>query len=304
MSAMPATLDAAPDLRAQQLRDFLLLVVGATAIGTSSMLVRLAEAPPAATAFWRMVFALPVFAVWAWAERRDGAAVPALDRRLVWPAALAGFAFAADLTLSNLALGLTTMTSFIILVHLAPVVVVLAAWFWFRERPTPSVLAALALAVLGAALLVQSGRGGPAAGNALLGDAASVAAAFGYAGFLLATRRARLFAGAGIVSLLSAGFCALFCLVFAGALGESLRPPSAYSFLMLAIMGVVCHAFGQGISAYAMGSLGASVTSIVLVYGVGVTVASGWLLFGETPNLLQAAGGAMVLAAVMICRPR
>ncbi len=73
---------------------------------------------------------------------------------------------------------------------------------------------------------------------------------------------------------------------------------------MLALMGVVCHAFGQGISAYAIGSLGASVTSIVLVYGVAVTVAGGWIFFGEVPNLTQAAGGALVLAAVILCRPK
>jgi drug/metabolite transporter (DMT)-like permease len=35
-----------------------------------------------------------------------------------------------------------------------------------------------------------------------------------------------------------------------------------------------------------------------------VTVLGGWIFFGEAPGALQAAGGALVLAAVMICRPR
>lgn len=304
MSLTQTSLVAAPDLRSRRLRDFLLLLVAATAIGNSSVLVRLAEAGPAATAFWRMVFALPVLAAWAAIERREAAAPRSLDPKLLWVGVLAGFAFAIDLTLSNVALGLTTMTSFIILVNLAPVVVVFAAWAWFREKPTAGILAALALAVAGAALLVQSGRSGPAPGDALLGDLASLAAALGYAGFILATRAARGSAGAGQVSFISAAACAAFCAIFAVALGERLWPPSAWSFLMLALMGVACHAFGQGVSAHAVGSLGASVTSIVLVYSVGVTVAGGWLLFGEVPNLTQAAGGALVLAAVLLCRPR
>jgi drug/metabolite transporter (DMT)-like permease len=303
MSISTPALAGAPGFKARQLRDFLLLVVGATAIGNSSVLVRLAEAGPAATAFWRMVFALPALAAWAAIERREDAPSRA-DRRLIIASILAGFSFALDLTLSNVALSLTTMTSFIILVHLAPVVVVIAAWICFRERPTPGVLAALAMAVAGAALLVQSGRAGPAPGNAFLGDLASIAAAFGYAGFILATRRARLFGQAGFISTVSAASCALFCLVFALALGESIWPPSAHSFLMLAVMGLLCHAFGQGISAYAVGSLGASVTSIVLVYGVAVTVAGGWLFFGEAPNLTQLAGGVLVLSAVLLCRPK
>jgi drug/metabolite transporter (DMT)-like permease len=69
-------------------------------------------------------------------------------------------------------------------------------------------------------------------------------------------------------------------------------------------MGVVCHAFGQGLSAYAVGSFDVSVTSIVLVYGVAVTVLGGWLFFGEVPNNLQIAGGALVLSAVVVCRPK
>jgi drug/metabolite transporter (DMT)-like permease len=293
--------------RERRLRDFFLLLMGATAIGNSSVLVRLAETDPAATAFWRMVFATPIFVIWAWLEQREvppGETRSRADPRLVWACIAAGFSFAVDMTLSNVALGLTTMTSFIILVHLAPVVVVGVAWVWFREKPSLGVLVALALAIAGAALLVQSGRASAAPRNAMLGDMASVAAAFGYAGFILATRRARLFGSTGLISLITALSCAVFCLIFSLLLGESFWPPSAYSYLMLAIMGVVCHAFGQGLSAYSMGSLGASVTSIVLVYGVSVTVAGGWLFFGEVPNPLQVAGGVLVLAAVILCRPR
>jgi drug/metabolite transporter (DMT)-like permease len=291
----------------RQVRDFILLVIGATAIGNSSVLVRLAEAEPAATAFWRMVFATPIFMAWAWLERPSQGktgSTPWIDGRLLWPSLVAGFSFAIDMTLSNIALGLTTMTNFIILVHLAPVVVVLVAWGWFREKPTLAIWTALVLAILGAALLVQSGRVSAQPRNALLGDVASVAAAVGYAGFILAIRRARLFGAAGLVSLISCASCAFFCLVFALLMGERLMPPSAYSMLMLAMMGVICHAFGQGLSAYAVGSLGASVTSIVLVYGVAVTVMGGWLFFGEVPNLLQFSGGVLVLAAVIICRPK
>ncbi|MFM9976037.1 MAG: DMT family transporter [Beijerinckiaceae bacterium] len=290
-----------------QVRDFILLVIGSTAIGNSSVLVRLAEADPAATAFWRMVTAIPVLMLWAYVERpqqRQDSNGARLPWSLVWPSMAAGFSFAIDMWLSNIALGLTTMTSFIILVHLAPVVVVIFAWLWFGEKPTLGILAALLLAILGAVLLVQSGRVGNAASNALLGDMASIGAAVGYAGFILALRRARMFAATGIVSLLTAASCAVFCLLISLATGETLWPKSAYSFAMLAIMGVVCHAFGQGLSTFSVGSLGASVTSIVLVYGVAVTIAGGWLLFNETPNLLQAAGGVLVLAAVIICRPK
>jgi drug/metabolite transporter (DMT)-like permease len=293
-----------PDRR-RQVRDFILLVIGATIIGNSSVLVRLAEMDPATVAFWRMVFATPIFIIWAMVERRHVTnPMEGSLNTIMWPAAAAGLCFAVDLTASNLALALTTMTSFIILVHLAPVIVVIVAWFWFRERPTPQMLIALVLAIAGAALLVQSGRAGAAPRNALLGDVFSLLAAVAYAGFILGTRKARLTAGTGVVSLISCITCAAFCLIFALVLGERIWPHSAKAWLMLVLLGVGCHALGQGLSAYAVGTLGASVTSIVLVYGVAVTVAGGWLFFSETPGLLQFAGGVLVLTAVVLCRPR
>jgi drug/metabolite transporter (DMT)-like permease len=307
---MDSSAPKSPALSSHQLRDFLLLVAGTTAIGNSSVLVRFAAVDPAAASFWRMVTALPFLFLWMWLERRyasdqqSGPPVAWHAPDVLWPSVAAGISFALDLWLSNIALGLTTMTSFIILVHLAPIIVVVVAWFWFRERPTAIMLVALALAVAGAVLLVQSGRAQAAAKNALLGDAAAIAAAFGYAGFILAMRRARMRGGAGMVSLITAIACAIAVWIISLLSGETLWPISGWSFLMLAIMGVLCHAFGQGTSAYAVRSLGASITSIVLVYGIAITVLGGWWFFGEVPATLQVLGGIMVLAAVILCRPR
>jgi drug/metabolite transporter (DMT)-like permease len=302
-----ASQDSTVYSRNRKIRDFGLLLIGATAIGNSSVLVRLAEAEPAATAFWRMLTALPILLLWTVLEPKQSPASHTdrgINRQLLIPSVLAGFSFALDLWLSNIALGLTTMTSFIILVHLAPVVVVIVAWFWFGERPTTGVFFALGLAIIGAALLVQSGRSSGEPRNALLGDFASVAAAIGYAGFILAVRRARHFGEAGVVSLIAAVSCAVFTFIIAKFTGETLMPRTLHSFAMLAMMGVVCHAFGQGLQTFAISSLGASVTSIVLVYGVAVTVLGGWLVFNEVPNLLQFAGGILVLSAVILCRPK
>jgi drug/metabolite transporter (DMT)-like permease len=283
--------------------DFALLLLGATVIGLSSALVRLSEMDPAAVAMWRMIFALPVFAAWALVERRGATTAP-FPKGVTIPAIVAGAAFAIDLTTSNISLSLTTMTSFIILVHLAPVIVVAVAWFWFRERPTPTMLLALSMALGGAVLLVQSGRASGEAKSSLLGDFFAIVAAFGYAAFILGTRKARLAGGTGIVSFVSCLACGVGCLILALLLGERLLPHSANAWLMAILLGVGCHATGQGLSAYAVGTLGASLVSIVLVYGVAVTVFSGWLVFGEVPTLLQLAGGALVLAAVILCRPK
>jgi drug/metabolite transporter (DMT)-like permease len=117
-------------------------------------------------------------------------------------------------------------------------------------------------------------------------------------------RAARRHGGTGLVSLVSTLACGVFCLAASLALGERFWPQTMAQWAMMAGLGVGCHAIGQGLSAYAVGSLGASTTAVVLVYGVLVTALGGWLVFGEAPGALQIAGGALVLAAVIICRPR
>jgi drug/metabolite transporter (DMT)-like permease len=296
---------APPVSRQRLLRDFALLFVGATVVGTSSVLVRLAETPPATTAFWRMLIAVPIFMLWAALERRSNHGQgTGFTRAAVWPAVLAGLAFAVDLVVSNISLSLTSMTSFIILVNLAPIMVVLVAWVWFREIPNRDTWIALALAFFGALLMVQSGRGGGAPERALLGDLGAIVAAVGYAGYILATRKARLNGPTGATSLVAAISCAGFCLLAAIGLGEDLWPRSAWSWAMLLALGLGVHAFGQGLSAFAMGTLGASITAIVLLYGVAITVLGGYVVFNEVPNLTQLTGGALVLSAVLLCRPK
>jgi drug/metabolite transporter (DMT)-like permease len=292
--------------RASALRAFILLLLGATLIGNSSVLVRLAEVGPATAAFWRMVLALPVLWLWtAWESKKaDSNGVESQPRLgAVVASVLAGLSFAADLVMSNISLGLTSIANFVILVHLAPVIVVVVAWFAFGERPKARVFLALGLALAGAVMLVHagSGRGGQ---SSLVGDLLAVAAAFGYAGFILGVRQARMTAGAGFVSLVSSLSCAVGCLVAVLLLGEAMMPPSLNSWVMLLLLGVAVHAIGQGLSAVAVATLGASVTSIVLIYGVLVSIIGAWLVFNEVPGLPQYVGGVMVLGAVILARPR
>jgi hypothetical protein len=68
----------------------IVLVAGACIIGLAPILVRLADAGPAAVGFWRMLFALPLLALLA--RRESGGIGPP-----GWVLGLAGAAFALDL---------------------------------------------------------------------------------------------------------------------------------------------------------------------------------------------------------------
>ena len=71
------------------------LFSGAAAIASSALFVKVSEAGPISTGFWRVCLALPV--LWAWAaydSRQRPHAITRADLRLL---VLAGFFFAGDL---------------------------------------------------------------------------------------------------------------------------------------------------------------------------------------------------------------
>lgn len=301
MSA-PATVSPSIASPAPALAMFLALLAGATCIGFSGVFVRFADVGPAATGFWRMVFALPVLAAWMLAERRrDRAAAP--GRSAFLPILLAGFAFGIDVVLYNASLGFTTIANASLLGNLSPVVVILGGWLLLGDKPSLRVLGALAMALGGALMLMLPKFAAAGAGQgSLFGDGLAIGAAVSYALYMIAVRRARDSADAGRISLISSAICAVFCLVAALALGETVVPASLQGWLAVAALGLVSHALGQGLITLSLGSYGAGAASLVMVWPSLVSVLAAWAAFGEQPSPVQAFGGVAILAAVLLVR--
>jgi len=285
---------------------FLILMTGATCIGFSGIFVRFADVGPAAAGFWRMLFALPVLGAWMALEgRRDGA--QRVRPGAMLPIALAGLAFGVDVVLYNASLGFTTIANASLLGNLSPVGVILGGWLLFREKPTRRILGALLLALGGAGMLVLPKLTGGTAttalsGTGLLGDGLAIGAAFSYAAYILAVRRARNLADAGRISLISSAICAVFCLAAAFGLGETILPQSLTGWLAVAALGLISHAMGQGLITLALGHYGASAASLVMVWPALVSVLAAWVIFAEQPSPAQAFGGVAILAAVLMVR--
>ncbi|WP_108046373.1 DMT family transporter [Bosea sp. 124] len=302
-STMSAPAAVMPGPTAPALAMFLALLMGATCIGFSGVFVRFADVGPAAAGFWRMIFALPALGLWMGLEQRRPGRTAATAGALL-PIVLAGLAFGVDVVLYNASLGFTTIANASLLGNLSPVVVVLGGWLLFAERPSRRILGALALALGGAAMLVLpkfAGSAVPAPGG-LFGDSLAIGAAVSYAAYILAVRRARDRAEAGRISLISSAICAVFCLVAALALGETIMPASLTGWLAVIALGLVSHALGQGLITLSLGHYGASAASLVMVWPALVSVLAAWAIFGEQPSPAQAFGGIAILAAVLMVR--
>jgi drug/metabolite transporter (DMT)-like permease len=267
------------------------LLLGAVCIALSPIFVRLSEAGPTATAFWRVALAVPVL----WIFFRG----PLKGPKLLFLAA--GIAFAGDLVFWHKSIQFTSVANSTLLANLASIFVTLAAWLLWRERPKPLFLVALALALGGVALLVHTSLS--FSGTALLGDALGVVTAMFYAWYILAVKGLRDRGAATLqVMAVTTTLTAVILFPVALASGEQMMPSSAYGWGVLLGLALVTHAAGQGLIAYALAHLPATFSSVGLLLQPVVAAFFAWVLLSEPLVALQIAGGLVVLAAIWLAR--
>ena len=285
--------DAAAPLTAPRWQALAVLLFGACVIGFAPILVRLTDAGPAAAAFWRLTFALPLLAILSVRTAGGIGKPPPL-------AVLAGVFFFLDLVSWHYGIHYTSVANATVLSNLTPVVVTIFAWVFLRQRPAALFLVAVALAVGGAWLMAVEHTGGGLR-NQPLGDALSVLTALWYSLYFLAMGEARKRDGAYRLMFWISLTGAPLCLLAAIPMGEQILPLTAMGWGAVIGLGVM-HVAGQGSIAWAMGRLPASTTSVVVLIQPVVAAWLGWMLFAEPIGPLQAAGAAVTLAGVVLAQ--
>lgn len=270
------------------------LVGGACVIGTVPILVRLAEAGPAAIGFWRMVFALPLLAVMGLRSDPGAFALPSRA------ALLAGAMFALDLSFWHYGITFTSVANATVLANLTPLIVTAIAWIVYRQAPKRLFLLAVVVAMSGAWIMAAA-KGGTPGKAPLLGDLLSTATALWYALYMLAVGRARQTDGAIRVMFWSTLASLPLLLGAALAFGEPLLPAGPGGWAACIGLGVV-HVAGQGAIAWALGRLPTATASVVVLVQPVVAAVLGWLLFAEALGPWQSLGGAIALAGIVLAQ--
>jgi len=248
-----------------------------------------------AAAFWRAALALPL--LWLlWFPRRERA-VPVSRLRWLW---LAGVFFAADLAVWHQSIRFTSVANATLLTNLAPIFVTAVAVWLFHERIQGRFVWGLVLALTGSCLLVAGSF--TVSLQTVLGDVLGMVTALFYAGYQLTVSRQRRQASALQVMWWSTLACATVLLPVVLLTGESLWPASARGWAVLIGLALVSQVAGQGLIAWAMAHLPASFSSVSLLVQPVAAAIFAWVLLAEPFGALQALGGAVVLAGIVICR--
>lgn len=293
----------AEDSRARMLA-LLSLFAGAACIGTSALFVKVSEAGPVSTAFWRVFFALPFLWAWAWWAGRAVSA-PSANAANTTPRGLlfaAGFFFAGDLAVWHWSIVLTSVANATLLANLAPIFVTLAAWLLWRQRPTPVFVAGLAAALVGVALLIGGdfSHAVPGGSTAPLGNVLGVVTALFYAAYQLTVTRLRASTGTARIMAVSSVVTAAFLLPIALLSGETFFPVTHAGWWKVFGLALVSQVAGQSLIAYAMAHLPATLSSVGLLLQPVMAGLFAWILLGETLGAIAIAGAVLVLIGIRL----
>jgi drug/metabolite transporter (DMT)-like permease len=279
----------------------IVLVVGAIAISLAGILVRLSEVGPAATGFYRFLFALPLLWLWmALCNRRPEADPPGSGAfRLI---ALGGFFLGLDLVVWNWAIHLSSVSNATLLGNAAPIWVALGGWLLFGERFTWSFLAGLALAIAGIGLLL--GGSFSLSIDHAVGDILGVVAGALWGAYIMTIGRLR--GRVPIATIMFWGSLVSCPVLLAAALllGEALWPHHWSGWLDLLGLALVCQVGGQSMVAWALAHLPSSFAAVaLLVNPVSATILA-WAILDEPAGPQQIVGGLIVLTGILLARSR
>ena len=286
----------------KDVRPHLGLALGVTAASTAAILVRLAqaEAHSLVIAAWRMTIAVGIIAPVALAARLSE--LRTLSRGEWANAVASGLLLALHFAAWITSLAYTSVAASVVLVWTAPIFVGLAARILLRERLSSQMIAALAVATAGSALIALGDWHQET--HRLLGDLLALIGAFSVAGYFLIGRklRARLSLLGYVFPVYGTAAAALLVLAIASGVSADIplipRQPTTWLWLCLLALGP--QLLGHSSLNWALRYLSATyVTLATLGEAIGSTLLAWWLL-GEQPSLWALAGGSLVLTGMAI----
>jgi drug/metabolite transporter (DMT)-like permease len=270
------------------------LVLAIACVSLASILVRAAQAPALAVAFYRMFLAALVLAPFALASGL--ASWPALGRQRLLVLLGSGVALALHFATWIASLSYTSVAASVLLVNTAPLCTLLLSWTVLHEPASPALLGAIGLAVGGASLIA----GGDAAAGVdpLRGDLLALLGAITLSVHHVIGRglREALPLGAYVLGVWSTAAAALGALALAARVPLRGYPPRTMAALVgLALVPTL---LGHGLVNRSLRLLPAPVVGLFLLgEPIGASLLA-YAFFAEVPSAWTLAGGALVLAAL------
>ena len=284
-------------------RTMLIALAGAVAISFSPVFYVYSNTNPSTGAFFRMLYALPALALLAYLVRK----ADTRSSRTRWTAFGAGLILAPDMlsyhsSMIFIGIGIATLIG-----NSQVIIVTLASWKLFGEKPNPAILLSLPVVIIGLALISGFADPEPYGEDPVKGVVFGMMAAFFYSSFLILFRYSnRELAPSSSVQLdatvgAALGLLVLGLLPLSSVAIEPLElQPTWPGHGWLILLALLCQVAGWLAIAHALPRLPAAHTSFAILLQPVLTLIWGYfILHQEGHSQNQAIGVFLVLAAIV-----
>ena len=273
-------------------------MLGAGCIAFSGIFFRYSGVSPSTATVFRCLYALPLLLLLARGEDHRLGPRPRGERVL---AIGAGAFFALDLltyhhAVEEVGAGLGT-----VLPNLQVVLVGVAGWLLWRERPGRRALLALPVVGLGAVLISGVLDHAAYGRNPGLGVLFGLVAGASYSAYLIIIRQGNRGGSRAFGSLLDASATTVAVATVAGLLtGDLDLRPAFPAHAWLILLALTSQVAGYGLINISLPRLPAVLTSMLLLAQPVMTVVLAAVLFGEAPSPGQLLGVGLILGGVAL----
>jgi len=275
---------------------------GGVVVSFAPILYALSNANPLTGAFFRMVYAIPFLVIIIWFRSAED--LRSTNTRLL--AIIAGFAFSLDFlayhsTVDWIGTGIGTLIG-----NSQVIIVTLASWWLFGERPNLSILISLPIVMFGLFLISGIWDDEPYGSYPVRGVIAGVFTAIFYSAFLIIYRFAnRELAPATNLQFDSTVGCALGLLILSFLPLKSIHvepidfQPTLPVHGWLLLLAILSQVIGWLAIAYSLPRLPAAYTSFAILLQPTLTIVWGVILLSESPSIQQSLGMLLILGSII-----
>lgn len=275
----------------------LALLISIIAVSTASILIRWTDAPPLAIASYRMF--LSVLMLLPFFLRNNGIIkLKAQGSRQLLNLCLLGVVLAIHFASWITSLGLTSVASSVIFVHIDPIFVAIVSHILFDDKITKRTLMGIIISFVGITVIAM-GDAGEGTSN-LTGDALALVGGIMLGLYILGGRfyRKNLDLTTYVTPVYSVAAVSLILMsLFTGTQLSGFSTSTYGLFFLIALIPMI---FGHTLYNWALRYLSAPVVSLSLLgEPVGASILAFFLL-GEIPNVFTIAGGVVTLVGILI----
>ena len=277
---------------------YCILFFGVFALSTSAIFVKLADAPAAISAFYRLFFAALILLPLLLFNKNNRNEIKTVTRRQWGFGFISGLFLAAHYVLWFESLQYTSVASSTVIVTLQPLFSMMGGYFLFKERFTKGAIIGCLIAISGS--IVIGWQDFQISGEALYGDILAFIAAGIITAYFFISQHVRKDVSLIPYSVISYGSSACFLGIFAYMQNESFIHYSTQTWLCFIGLAFVATILGQTIFNWLLKWMSATVISMSILGETIGTCILAYFILNEAISIQQALGISIIFIGLVL----